>query len=107
MPSSHTSFVFGLTTAVGLQEGVSGALFPICAVLALVVAYDATNVRRFVGQQAAVLNAIVLELPPHHPAHLQLRNGETLKTTVGHTLPEVVCGALTGMFVAGLVHVIA
>ena len=37
MPSSHSAFVMGLTTAIGLTKGFSSDIFAVSAVLALVV----------------------------------------------------------------------
>lgn len=45
MPSSHTSLVIGLTTAVGVKEGTTSDLFAICLIFSLVVMYDASGVR--------------------------------------------------------------
>ena len=63
MPSSHTAFVVGLTSAVGVKEGISSSLFAVCAVLTCVVMYDATGLRYHAGRQAIVLNMI----GKHHP----------------------------------------
>lgn len=59
MPSSHTSFVTSLATAVGLVSGYESSEFALSLVLALVVMYDAAGVRRSVGKQAQILNAII------------------------------------------------
>lgn len=43
MPSSHTAFVVGLTTAVGLLEGTGSSVFALSLVVTLIVMYDATG----------------------------------------------------------------
>lgn len=85
MPSSHTAFVLGLTTAIGVKEGTAAPLFALCLVFSLVVAYDACGVRLHAGRQAAVLNLIVSELPPDHP----LQDSGKLHDTLGHTPVQV------------------
>ncbi len=100
MPSSHSSFVTALATAVGIEEGFIGSAFAIATVLALVVMYDAAGVRRAAGQQAKILNKIVEEWE-------QADFGQTdkrLKELLGHTPKEVFAGALLGIVLALLRH---
>ena len=59
MPSSHTATVVALTVAVGRLEGLGSPLFAIAFILACVVMYDATGVRRAAGEQAKVLNKLM------------------------------------------------
>ena len=100
MPSSHASFVTALTTSVGLIEGFSSVNFAICAVLSLIVMYDAAGVRRAAGQQAKILNKIVEEWENADFGHTDKR----LKELLGHTPFEVFAGALLGIAIAILRH---
>ena len=50
-----------------LVEGPGSAAFAITFVVAAVVMYDAMGVRQHAGRQAAVINALVVTLPPEHP----------------------------------------
>jgi hypothetical protein len=59
MPSSHTSSVVSLATAIFIKEGGGSSIFMLSLVFAVVVMYDATGVRRAAGKQASVLNTIV------------------------------------------------
>jgi acid phosphatase family membrane protein YuiD len=59
VPSSHTAFVVGLTTALGMLEGTQSNMFALALVLSLVVAYDATGVRLHAGRHASVLNILI------------------------------------------------
>ncbi|KAL3835666.1 hypothetical protein ACJIZ3_010402 [Penstemon smallii] len=102
MPSSHSATVTALAVAVGLQEGFGGSLFAIALILACVVMYDATGVRLHAGRQAEVLNQIVCELPAEHP----LAESRPLRELLGHTPPQVVAGALLGLFTATFIHLI-
>ena len=98
MPSSHTALVTGIAGGVGLQEGFHSAAFAIASVLAMVVIYDATGVRRHAGDHARVLNLMIDELLTGHP----LAEKE-LKEVLGHTPREVIAGMLLGLSIAYLV----
>ncbi len=95
MPSSHTSFVTSLGFGVGFTEGFNSTAFAICAVLAMVVMYDAAGVRRAAGKQAAVLNLIMSRME-----YRGLKIDVKLKELLGHTPVEVSAGALLGFVVA-------
>jgi acid phosphatase family membrane protein YuiD len=97
MPSSHTALVTGVAVGVGLQEGFSSAVFAIAAVVAAIVIYDATGVRRHAGDHARVLNLMIDELLTGHP----LAEKE-LKEVLGHTPREVIGGLVLGVLVAYL-----
>jgi acid phosphatase family membrane protein YuiD len=97
MPSSHSGFVTGLTTAVGLTSGFDTPIFAVSLVLALVVMYDASGVRRAVGKQAMLLNRIIEDLYENKPI-----DHERLKELVGHTPIEVFFGAALGIFIANI-----
>lgn len=95
MPSSHTSFVVGLTTAVGLIEGFASTFFAISAVLSLVVMYDASGVRREAGKQAEVINTLLSNLE-----NTGITLDKKLKELLGHSPIEVFCGAALGIAIA-------
>jgi hypothetical protein len=106
MPSSHTALITSTALAIGLREGVGSSAFALSVALAVIIAYDATGVRRQAGKHAAVLNALLSELPAYHPANLLLSPAEQLKVRLGHEPNEVLWGALLGSCVAALTHVI-
>ncbi|MCD4817931.1 MAG: divergent PAP2 family protein [Candidatus Cloacimonetes bacterium] len=99
MPSSHTSSVVSLATAIGIKEGISSTFFAISIVLATVVMYDATGVRRAAGKQATVLNKIVNNIKKKEGYVLIEEN---LKELLGHTPLEVFGGAILGVIIAFL-----
>ncbi len=98
MPSSHSSLVCACATAIGRMEGFGSSLFALAVVLALVVMYDACNVRRAAGEQAKILNYIVEHWEKISPAMV----GEELKELLGHTPVQVVMGALLGILIGWL-----
>ena len=94
MPSSHSSFVTALATLVGYERGFESVEFAIAAVLAIIVMYDASGVRRAVGKQATILNQIVEDF-----FHGKFDQHEKLKELVGHSPKEVLFGALLGIII--------
>jgi len=97
MPSSHSAFVTGVATSVGMIHGWSSTLFAISLSFAFIVMYDAAGVRRAAGKQAAVLNDIIEEIQAHRGI-----TEEKLKELIGHTPVEVIAGAVLGIIVAVL-----
>ena len=98
MPSSHTSTVCGLATAIAKMYGLSSPYFAISLVLAAIVMYDATGVRRAAGEQARVLNRLLVE---HDKAEAQ----KALKEFLGHTPLEVLGGAVLGIALGFLIPI--
>ena len=100
MPSSHSALVSAAALSAGLVYGFDTSVFSIAAVLAMIVIYDATGVRRESGRQAVLINSIIEELskgkiPPQ----------DKLKEVLGHTPGEALMGTLLGLsigFVVGL-----
>ena len=99
MPSAHSSFVVGLSTAVGLAHGWDSSLFAIALVSSLVVMYDAASVRRSVGKQAVLINQIIEDW---HLKKDKPLDEKRLKELIGHTPTEVIAGAMLGILIANL-----
>jgi len=99
MPSSHTALVCALATAVAMVQGLNSIAFAIAAILAMVVMYDATGVRRAVSQQSIILNRIVRELMDKRPRNEVERD---LREFIGHTPFQVIVGAVLGIFITCL-----
>ena len=95
MPSSHSAAVAALSTAVGIQEGFTSALFGVTLYFSLIVMYDAAGLRRAAGRQAAVLNRLI-DRHFQHPEH----DTQKLMELLGHTPFEVFIGASLGVFSA-------
>jgi uncharacterized protein len=110
MPSGHTAAVTSLATAIGIQEGWGSPLFAITVILAFIVMYDATGIRRHAGIQARVLNRLMEDVAGliREMRHLKdispRETGTKLKEILGHQPIEVVTGASVGIFIAWLVH---
>lgn len=95
MPSSHSASVAALSTAVGLQEGFTSALFGVTLYFSLIVMYDAAGLRRAAGKQAAVLNRLIA-------GHFRDAHDDTTRLIelLGHTPFEVLIGGFIGVFSA-------
>jgi uncharacterized protein len=90
MPSSHTAFMVALTTVVGLTTSISDIAFGITAAVTGIIIYDALGVRRTTGQQTEAIKQL---------AKASKAKIGTIDNAKGHTLPEVVVGALIGLAV--------
>lgn len=98
MPSSHSSLVCTCAVSVGLREGWDSIAFALAAVLALVVMYDAANIRREAGKQAKIINYIMESNEEIRPDFY----GKALKELLGHTPIQVLAGAALGVAVAAV-----
>ncbi|MDR1736035.1 MAG: divergent PAP2 family protein [Oscillospiraceae bacterium] len=94
MPSSHAATVCALTVTVGRDSGMSTPQFAVAFVLAIIVMYDASNVRRSAGQHAQVLNYI---MDNWHEKSSPKIFDKDLKELLGHTPFQVLCGAILGV----------
>ena len=92
MPSSHSAFICAAAASIGQICGWRDPLFSLAAAVALVVMYDACNVRRAAGEQAKVINYIRAQW---EDAPQELKE-KKLNEHLGHTLPQVLMGALLG-----------
>ena len=97
MPSCHSSMVCGLATATGMMYGGGSIEFALALCFAIIVMYDAMNVRMETGRQGKILNDMI-EIFQNMGKNISPE--ESLKELVGHTPLQVLIGALTGIIVA-------
>ena len=93
MPSSHSALVTGTAACIGWTLGFDHPLFALAAMVAFVVMYDASGIRRAAGFTAERVNALPDELwrePISKP----------LKESLGHSRLQVLVGSLIGPLVA-------
>jgi uncharacterized protein len=95
MPSSHTALVVAVAHAIALTEGFNSATFALAFVVAMIVVYDATGVRRQAGLHAEVINALLRDLVAGHP----LKQAELMEL-LGHSPLEALVGGVLGLVVA-------
>lgn len=99
MPSSHSSLVCSLTTAIGFANGFTSDIFYLSTVFSLIVMYDASGVRRAAGEQAKILNQMLEDYENKNEF-----SHKKLKELLGHTPLQVVMGALLGIAISVLIH---
>ena len=93
MPSSHSALVTGTAACVGWTLGFDHPLFALAAMIAFVVMYDASGIRRAAGFTAERVNAL--------PAELWQESFEKpLKESLGHSRLQVLVGSLMGPAIA-------
>ncbi|MDR1322060.1 MAG: divergent PAP2 family protein [Gracilibacteraceae bacterium] len=104
-PSSHTAIVCALAGEIGKASGWSSPIFAVAVVLAVIVMYDAANVRWAAGEQARAINHLLdmlLESNASTQWFGQEIPNEKLKEIMGHTPFEVFGGAILGMVIAAV-----
>lgn len=101
MPSSHSALVAGACHAIGLRAGFDSPLYALSFVLAMIVIYDATGIRRQAGKHAEMINAIVEDMATGHPIQQ-----EKLREVLGHTPLEALGGTVLGLLFAQILWMI-
>ncbi|MDR4228215.1 divergent PAP2 family protein [Bacillus mojavensis] len=103
MPSSHSAAVTALSTGVALEHGIGSSLFAVSAIFAVITMFDATGVRRHAGEQATVINKLVIDFnrfvneAKDFPKAEEKEKQKKLKELLGHQPIEVFFGGLTGI----------
>ncbi|MCY8979581.1 divergent PAP2 family protein [Bacillus halotolerans] len=106
MPSSHSAAVTALSTGVALEHGLGSSLFAVSAIFAVITMFDATGVRRHAGEQATVINKLVIDFnrfvneAKDFPKAEEKEKQKKLKELLGHQPIEVFFGGLTGILLA-------
>jgi acid phosphatase family membrane protein YuiD len=95
MPSSHSTLVTAIAHGTGMVQGFDSPAFAVAVVLAMVVIYDATGIRRQAGLHAEMINTMVEDLMEGH----QLQQ-ERLAEVLGHSPAEAAVGFVLGLVVA-------
>lgn len=97
MPSSHSALVAGVAQGIGLSQGFGSPMFALAFVLAAIVIYDATGIRRQAGKHAEIINKIITDMASGHPL-----KQEELREVLGHTPVEALAGTILGIATAQL-----
>lgn len=93
MPSGHTASFTAMVIFMGLTYGFNSPYFVISACVWTIIVYDATHVRYAVGKQGEALNRL-----------LEKDHQSILPIVEGHTVVEVVVGAIIGILTAILLY---
>jgi acid phosphatase family membrane protein YuiD len=100
MPSTHVALSVSVAISIGFKEGWDSAMFALASVMAIVIMADAAGVRRATGEQAKVLNELLLTLFKED----RFKN-ERMQEFIGHTPFEVIVGAIIGLVIATVLSI--
>jgi len=105
-PSSHSAMVSALAMSVGIQEKFSSTIFAVTLTMAVIVIYDAANVRYYSGQNIRLTQQLVKDVQEL----LQTKLDDPiysvkLKNVLGHKWVEVFGGIALGILIALLFHI--
>lgn len=95
MPSGHTASFTALATEIFLTYGFDNPVTILALCTTMIFVYDAVNVRYAVGEHGRLLNLIAEH--DHDPAT------KPQKIVEGHTIPQVIVGAILGILIGFLV----
>ncbi|MFC1592514.1 divergent PAP2 family protein [Candidatus Omnitrophota bacterium] len=95
IPSAHAAGASALAASIGLKYGFDQVSFALATAFAIVVMFDAQNVRRAAGKQAQILNKMMEDIYWKGKIRdIQLRE------LLGHTPVEVFIGLIFGVLIA-------
>lgn len=94
MPSSHSASVTSLCTCIAIVYGMNSVYFAVSCVLAIIIMYDATGIRREAGKHAKALNYIITN---NNVSIFETEEFKSFKEFLGHSPFEVTMGAILGI----------
>ncbi len=106
-PSSHTAAVTALCIAVGIVDGLDSTTFAISIILALIVCYDAANVRFYAGQNIRITQQLIKDIEDltqtrlDDPIYMM-----KVKNVLGHKWVEVIGGVIWGSMITGIYYLL-
>lgn len=104
-PSSHSAGVSACALAVGLKDNFQSDLFAVTLVFALVIAYDAMNVRYYAGQNIQITRQLIKDISELSQIKLDDPIYFTkMKSVLGHKGTEVFGGIILGLATAPLLY---
>lgn len=98
MPSAHTSFALSLATLSLLADGITSSSFAISVALVIFILDDALRMRVYLSRHGQALSGLIEKLPSE-----QRQTFPHLETRLGHTIPEVIGGAIFGVIATVIV----
>jgi hypothetical protein len=107
MPSSHSATVGALATVTLLRYGTGSFEFALATIFAIVVMYDAMNVRMETGKQGVFLNLLIRneDIKAKLDDVSKDKWPETIfKEYVGHTPLQVLVGLIIGIIIGWLTY---
>lgn len=93
-PSNHTTVVTTITWLIGLREGFDSSVFGLGIALVMIVIFDATGLRKYVGEHAENINS------------LNSDKTKRLRERIGHTKVEVIGGIFLGVLLGYAINLV-
>ena len=106
-PSSHSAGVFACALAIGLKHNFQSDLFAVSLVFAIVIAYDAMNVRYYAGQNIQITRQLIKDIS--ELSHIKLDDPiyfTKMKDVLGHKRIEVFGGIILGLATAAILFLL-
>ncbi len=94
MPSTHSATVTGLLVVTTATFGPSSFEFVMALFFAIIVIYDAANVRYETERQGRALNNLNEERKEEGKQPLNIKK---FKEKLGHNVPEIIAGIIIGL----------
>lgn len=107
MPSSHSAGVSSLTTYIALKRGLPTFDFALSLIFGLIVMYDAQGIRRQTGELTLKVNSLgelMEKINKDETVPFKEEAPQKLKEMLGHRPEEVVGGALLGIAIGVIGH---
>lgn len=104
-PSSHSSSMVALVTSIGFVHGLDSTYFAIAGVVALLIMYDAANVRYYAGKNIETTRQIIKDIELltqtklSDPVYF-----EKFKIVLGHKWVEIFGGMVLGVLVSTILY---
>lgn len=99
MPSTHSAFLASLSSAALLEDGFSSVSFAICIIFSIIIIRDAFGFRMLLENQGKTLQKMIKDHNHEFKDIEKYHRFQTLGLRVGHTLPEILVGAMLGILV--------
>ena len=108
MPSSHSAGVASLTTFIALKRGTPTIDFALSLIYGLIVMYDAQGIRRQTGELTLKVNDmgdLMDKIHKDEAVKFEEKTPKKLKEMLGHQPEEVIGGALLGIMMGTIGHI--
>ena len=94
MPSSHSAGIVALTTSIGIEQGITSAIFGLALTVSAVILYDSVGVRRAAGESTMAIKEL--------ESKLKIRTKQKIHLAKGHTPQQVIGGVFLGVLIGAV-----
>lgn len=94
MPSAHTAFATSIAATTAFVDGIHAMTFALAIAFLILVLDDALRLRVFLGRFGIAINLLIPSLSAEDRSRIP-----PIERRIGHTIPEVLAGAVVGLVV--------